>query len=133
MTTQQRYEAYNVLWEACPSRMVIDLIADKWTMMVIYGLSKGTARHSDLHRMIAGISQKMLTQTLRRLEAHGLVDRTVYPVVPPKVEYNLTKLGESLLEPVTALKAWAEGNSDAIEDALERYTSLTAEAVAEPG
>lgn len=122
MADDRRYEEYNILWAACPSRMVIDLIANKWTVMVIYGLSKGRARHSDLRRMIAGISQKMLTQTLRRLEAHGLVEREVYPVVPPKVEYKLTALGESLLGPVSALKNWAEDNSDAIEAALVHYT-----------
>lgn len=132
MDSQRRYEQYNILWAQCPSRMVIDLIADKWTVMVVYGLSKGTARHSDLNRMIAGISQKMLTQTLRRLEAHGLVERTVYPVVPPKVEYNLTPLGESLLVPISALKVWAEENSDAIEDALARFTSLSTEPLQEP-
>lgn len=133
MASQRRYEEYNVLWSECPSRMVIDLIADKWTMLVIYALSKGTARHSELHRAIAGISQKMLTQTLRRLEAHGLVERTVYPVVPPKVEYNLTSLGQSLLVPVTALKTWAEENSDAIEDALDRFASPLSEPIANPG
>jgi DNA-binding HxlR family transcriptional regulator len=133
MESQRRYEQYNILWSQCPSRMVIDLIADKWSIMVIYGLSKGTARHSDLHRMIAGISQKMLTQTLRRLEAHGLVKRTVYPVVPPKVEYTLTPLGESLLVPVTALKMWAEDNSDAIEDALDQFARLSPELAANQG
>ena len=133
MGAQSRYEQYNILWSQCPSRMVIDLIADKWTIMVVYGLSKGVARYSDLHRMIAGISQKMLTQTLRRLEAHGLVCRTVYPVVPPKVEYGLTPLGESLLAPVSALKVWAENNSDAIEDSLERFAGTAPDPVVEHG
>jgi DNA-binding HxlR family transcriptional regulator len=117
----RRYEQYNTLWENCPSREVLNMIADKWTVMVIYALSKGTARHSYLLHSISGISQKMLTQTLRQLEASGLVSRTVYPVVPPKVEYSLTPLGESLLEPVTALKQWAESHMEDIIVAQEHF------------
>jgi DNA-binding HxlR family transcriptional regulator len=117
----QRFDQYNTLWENCPSREVLNLIADKWTVMVIYALSKGTARHSELLRSISGISQKMLTQTLRQLEASGLVKRTVYPVVPPKVEYSLTPLGTSLLEPVTALKQWAENHMEEIIVAQEDF------------
>src|SRR5574341_1284435 len=98
----QRFDQYNTLWENCPSREVLNMIADKWTVMVVYALSKGTTRHNQLLHSISGISQKMLTQTLRQLEASGLVRRIVYPVVPPKVEYSLTLLGISLLEPVTA-------------------------------
>jgi DNA-binding HxlR family transcriptional regulator len=117
----QRFDQYNTLWENCPSREVLNMIADKWTVMVIYALSKGTARHSQLLHSISGISQKMLTQTLRQLEASGLVTRTVYPVVPPKVEYCLTPLGNSLLEPVTALKQWAENHMEAIIVAREHF------------
>jgi DNA-binding HxlR family transcriptional regulator len=117
----QRYEQYNTLWDNCPSREVLNMIADKWTVMVIYALSKGTTRHSELLRSISGISQKMLTQTLRQLEASGLVQRTVYPVVPPKVEYALTPLGTSLLEPVTAIKQWAEDHMEDIIVAQERF------------
>jgi DNA-binding HxlR family transcriptional regulator len=122
----QRFEQYNTLWENCPSREVLSMIADKWTVMVIYALSKGTARHSELLRSITGISQKMLTQTLRQLEASGLVERKVYPVVPPKVEYSLTPLGESLLEPVTALKEWAESHMEEIIVAQEHFEAALA-------
>lgn len=117
----QRFDQYNTLWENCPSREVLNMIADKWTVMVIYALSKGTARHSQLLHSISGISQKMLTQTLRQLEASGLVTRMVYPVVPPKVEYCLTPLGNSLLEPVTALKRWAENHMEEIIVAQEHF------------
>jgi DNA-binding HxlR family transcriptional regulator len=117
----QRFDQYNTLWEHCPSREVLNMIADKWTVMVIYALSKGTARHSQLLHSISGISQKMLTQTLRKLEFSGLVKRSVYPVVPPKVEYSLTPLGKSLLEPVTALKEWAENHMEEIIVAQEHF------------
>ena len=83
----------------CPTRRVLDLIADKWTTLVIYLLSDGTKRYGELQKAIGGISQKMLTQTLRRLEEDGLVKRTVFPVVPPRTEYELTPLGRTLQEP----------------------------------
>lgn len=99
----------------CSSRRVLDLIADKWTVLVIYALSRGTRRHGELRRMIDGITQKMLTQTLRNLERDGFVERTVYPSVPPRVEYSLTPLGESLNVPLAAIKEWAEEHLDEVE------------------
>lgn len=98
----------DVLDERCPSRAVLDRIADKWTSLVIYALSEGTKRYGELERSIGGISQKMLTQTLRSLEDDGLVERKIYPVVPPHVEYSLTPLGRTLNEPLTAVCRWAE-------------------------
>lgn len=98
----------DVLDDQCPSRQVLDRIADKWTSLVIYALSAGTVRYGELQRRIGGISQKMLTQTLRSLEVDGLVDRKIYPVVPPHVEYSLTPLGRTLIEPLTAVCRWAE-------------------------
>lgn len=92
----------------CPSRKVLDRIADKWTSLVIYALSEGTMRYGELQRRIGGVSQKMLTQTLRSLEKDGLVARKVYPVVPPMVEYSLTPLGRTLIEPLSAIRRWAE-------------------------
>ena len=83
----------NILSSQCPTRKVLDLIADKWTTLVIHILAGGTYRYSELHRTIDGISQKMLTQTLRDLESNGLVLRKVYPEVPPRTEYSLTPLG----------------------------------------
>ncbi|MBD0304331.1 MAG: helix-turn-helix transcriptional regulator [Tolypothrix sp. T3-bin4] len=83
----------------CPIQRVLETIADKWSVIVIYALSQTeTRRYSELQRLIGGVSQKMLTQTLRKLERDGLVERQVYPVVPPKVEYSLTPLGKTLTE-----------------------------------
>ncbi len=92
----------------CPSRRALDVISDKWTSLVIYLLSDGPQRYTQLKRQIGGISQKMLTQTLRKLEEEGLVTRTVYPTAPPSVEYALTPLGETLLEPLIRLLEWAQ-------------------------
>jgi DNA-binding HxlR family transcriptional regulator len=111
----------DVLNAQCPTRRVLDLIADKWTTLVIYLLSDGTLRYSDLHRAIHGISQKMLTQTLRNLETSGLVHREVYPEVPPRTEYSLTPLGATLIEPLGTLCAWAEEHMPELERARVRY------------
>src|SRR6267142_6234937 len=98
----------SVMDAQCPSRLVLDRIADKWTALIIQVLAHGTKRYAALQREIGGISQKMLTQTLRSLERDGLVRRTVHPVVPPKVEYSLTKLGRTLIEPLQGLCRWSE-------------------------
>jgi len=111
----------NVLNAQCPTRRVLDLIADKWTTLVIHLLAGGTYRYSDLHRSIDGISQKMLTQTLRELEANGLVLRKVYPEVPPRTEYSLTPLGLTLTEPLGALCAWAERHLPELERARQKH------------
>jgi DNA-binding HxlR family transcriptional regulator len=88
------------------SALVVSLLADKWTIPVIHALSRGTKRTGELRLEIGTVSQKMLTQTLRRLEEHGLVDRKVYPVVPPRVEYRLTEMGTSINEPLAEICAW---------------------------
>lgn len=110
----------NVLNGACPTRQVLDLIADKWTTLVIYLLAGGKHRYGELHKRIEGISQKMLTQTLRQLEDDGLVNRRVYPEVPPRTEYELTPLGETLREPLSALCQWAEEHLPEVEKARAR-------------
>jgi len=102
------------------SRVVIALLADKWTIPAIHALARGTRRTGELRRELAGVSQKMLTQTLRALEVHGLVERKVYPVVPPRVEYSLTALGESINEPLAQLCAWMKGHGQALERVLEK-------------
>jgi len=107
----------NVLNANCGSRRVLDLIADKWTVLVITVLARGTRRYGQLQREIGGITQKMLTQTLRKMEEDGLVKRTIYAVIPPKVEYSLTELGETLLEPLSAVCRWAENNLTEVEQA----------------
>ena len=109
--------APNVLCAQCPTRTVLDLIADKWTTLVIYLLSGGTKRYGELQREIDGISQKMLTQTLRNLEHDGLVRRVVYPEVPPRTEYSLTPLGETLRKPLGSLCEWAETHIAEVERA----------------
>lgn len=98
----------SVMNPQCLSRVVLDRIADKWTALIIYVLANGTQRYASLQREIGGISQKMLTQTLRSLERDGLVQRKVHPVVPPRVEYSLTPLGRTLIEPLTAVCRWSE-------------------------
>lgn len=105
----------------CPAQKALDLVADKWTLLVLLALLGGVKRHSTLRRKLKGVTQKMLTQTLRRLEQDGLVARTVYPEVPPKVEYALTPLGETLSEPIRALSAWAEKHSNALEAARAQH------------
>jgi DNA-binding HxlR family transcriptional regulator len=94
-----------------PSRRLLDLVGDQWTPIVIYVLGQGTKRYGQLQRHLPDISKKMLTQTLRALEDGGLLKRTVYAEVPPKVEYELTALGRIYLEPVTALCRWATKHS----------------------
>jgi DNA-binding HxlR family transcriptional regulator len=98
----------SVMDAQCPSRLVLDRIADKWTAIIIQLLAQQTMRYAELHREIGGISQKMLTQTLRSLERDGLVLRKVYPVVPPRVEYSLSRLGRTLIDPLRALCHWSE-------------------------
>jgi DNA-binding HxlR family transcriptional regulator len=113
---------WDVLKQQCPTRQVLTRIADKWTMLVLTLLAENEMlRFSELRRRIEGISQKMLTQTLRGLERDGLVTRTVYPTVPVTVEYRLTNLGASLAETVGAIRRWAYANMDEIEAARERY------------
>ena len=111
----------SVLNQKCGSRQVLDLIADKWTAIAIYRLSQGTKRYSELQREIDGISQKMLTQTLRSMERNGIVERKIYPVIPPMVEYSLTTLGQTLVKPLCQLCQWAEIHLSEVEAAREQY------------
>ncbi len=101
----------------CPARLAVDLLADKWAAVVLYGLSAGPVRHGELIEMIGGISRKVLTQTLRRLEARGLVVRRAFAEVPPRVEYELTPLGATLIDPIHTLTEWARANGDEVLDA----------------
>ncbi|WP_018565852.1 winged helix-turn-helix transcriptional regulator [Streptomyces sp. PsTaAH-124] len=110
----------------CPARLAVELIADKWTVVVLYALSQGPVRHGELIELIGGISRKMLTQTLRRLGAHGLVHRRAYAEAPPRVEYELTSLGSTLIEPIHMLTEWARANGDAVLDALDALDAFDA-------
>ncbi len=96
--------------EACPSRAILELIADKWTLLIVPALRRGRMRNGELMRLIGGVSQKMLTQTLRELERNGLVTRIDHQEVPPRVEYELTELGRSLSDLMRKLDGWAEAN-----------------------
>lgn len=100
---------------------VLARVGDKWTVLVVTYLGEGPMRFNELRHAIGGISQRMLTLTLRGLERDGFVTRTVYPQVPPRVEYELTALGRDLLQPVTALSNWARDNQDRIRQARERF------------
>jgi DNA-binding HxlR family transcriptional regulator len=102
---EKRGDAYD---PACPTRVVLDQIADKWTVLVLGALDEGPMRFNALKRRLAGISQKMLGQTLRNLERNGLVARRVFATVPVTVEYSLTPLGSRLTERVNDLRVWAE-------------------------
>jgi DNA-binding HxlR family transcriptional regulator len=103
---------------------VLARIGDKWTVLVVNFLGTGPKRFSEVRREVGGISQRMLTLTLRALERDGLVTRTVLPTNPPRVEYALTSLGFSLLEPVQALGTWAIDNQKTMEDARQRFDRL---------
>jgi len=109
----------------CATRRVLDRIADKWTVLVIGLLEDEPKRFSQLQRGIGGISQKMLAQTLRSLERDGLVTRTVYPEVPPRVEYELTALGRTLIEPIAAIRNWAESYINRVTDAQVHYDAVS--------
>jgi DNA-binding HxlR family transcriptional regulator len=100
---------------------VLQRVGDKWTVLVVKILGNGPMRFNELKRTIDGISQRMLTLTLRALERDGLVTRTVFPSVPPRVEYELTQLGRSLLQPVSALAAWAIDHRGSIDGARRKF------------
>ena len=101
---------------------LIGRVADKWTMLVVEEMAHGEElRFTELGRRVSGISQKMLTQTLRQMERDGLVTRTIHPVIPPKVEYSLSKMGKSFHEPASALGTWALDNLERIDQARAKY------------
>lgn len=119
--------------EDCAPRRVLEIFASKWTSMILHVLDArhgGTARNGVLLRSLPGISKKMLTQTLRDMEASGLVSRRVYGTVPPAVDYSLTPLGKRFVQPIEALYAWGRDNADAL-DALTARRNKTAPASAD--
>ncbi|MFC9695091.1 winged helix-turn-helix transcriptional regulator [Kribbella sp. NPDC056951] len=124
---QRREDAareYDVFMAGCPARNLLDRIGSKWVSLILFGLADGPQRYSDLSRRIAGVSQKMLTQTLRTLERDGMITRAVTPAVPVRVDYELTPLGRSLLPLVGAIREWAEANMPEVEAARDRYDAL---------
>src|SRR3954467_5881263 len=100
---------------------VLSRVGDKWTVLVVVELGNGPRRFNEIRRALGSISQRMLTLTLRGLERDGLVTRTVFPTIPPRVDYELTKLGRSLLEPVSGIGLWARQNRTAIQQAREKF------------
>ncbi len=125
LTAAQRREQARIEYDAfirgCPTNQLLDRLSDKWVSLVVAALSTGPMRYSDLTRKIAGVSPKMLTQTLRALERDGILVRTVTPSVPVRVDYELTPLGHSLAVLLTAVKHWAETHIDEVHQARERY------------
>ncbi|HEY4456190.1 MAG TPA: helix-turn-helix domain-containing protein [Pseudonocardiaceae bacterium] len=124
-TAAQRREQAKVAYDAylanCPARRVLDRVSDKWVTLLLNALADGPRRYAELGRIVAGVSEKMLTQTLRGLERDGLVTRTVTPSVPVRVDYALTDLGTSLLPVTRSLKAWAEAHIAEIDAARSTY------------
>jgi DNA-binding HxlR family transcriptional regulator len=121
MTASQRRgkarESYNANLAECPGHELLATLSDKWVTLVLSALADGPRRYSELSRTIAGASQKMLTQTLRKLERDGLITRTLTPSVPVRVDYELTPLGESLLPVQRAIKLWAETHIEQVHAA----------------
>ena len=120
--------------EQCPDceriNEVLTRVGDRWSVLVIISLSEyGTLRFNELKRNL-GISQRMLSLTLKKLERDGLVDRTYYPTIPPKVEYNLTQMGKSFREPVSAIGTWALDNLTSIDEARQKYDMAVGELAA---
>ncbi|RJL30795.1 winged helix-turn-helix transcriptional regulator [Bailinhaonella thermotolerans] len=111
----------------CDVRHILDRVADKWSLLVIALLDRRTMRFTELRRAVDGVSQRMLTVTLRQLERDGLVKRTVYPVVPPRVDYELTPLGISLHEVIKTLVIWTEEHQQQISAARSEYDRRAAE------
>jgi DNA-binding HxlR family transcriptional regulator len=118
---QQARSAYDAYLATCPARKLLETLSSKWVTLVINALADGPQRYSQLARTLAGISQKMLTQTLRSLERDGLVQRRITASVPVRVDYELTSLGKTLLPLVHAIKTWAEDHMDDVQASRTAY------------
>jgi DNA-binding HxlR family transcriptional regulator len=121
MAASRRKLPPDVFDPQCPTRRALDLIADKWSTLIITLLAPESMRFGELRRGVGGISAKVLAERLRDLERNGIISRTVHPTVPPMVEYALTPLGETLIEPVDAIAHWAEAHIREIDVAISRY------------
>ena len=111
------------LTQNCPSRAMLDLIGDRWSLLILLVVGQGTHRNGEMKRRVGGISQKMLTQTLRALEANGLVERRDFRTVPPHVEYHLTPIGASLQRALAPLFGWIESEFDAVQAARAAFAA----------
>jgi len=129
-TAVQRREqdklAYDAFMASCPTRQVMSTIGDKWSALLVNALADGPRRHGELARTVAGVSQKMLTQTLRTLERDGLVTRSITPTVPVRVDYELTELGQSLVPVLQQLKHWSETHIEQVLAARESFEERAA-------
>jgi len=119
----ERDESPFVFAQPCPIRDVLDRIGDQWSLLILQVLERGTLRFSEINRAIGDISKQMLSKTLKCLEEDGFIRRTLYPEVPPRVEYELTDLGRSFLVPMNGLVAWADENHRAICQARAGYAA----------
>lgn len=119
-----QHDLHNVYEAECPCRSLLDLLANKWTALVIGALEQGPVRFGAIKQLLSGVSAKVLVQTLRRLESSDLVTRTVYASVPARVEYELTDLGRSVAEPLRSLRVWVEHHLDDVVG-LERERDKT--------
>ena len=124
LNSSETPQPINVKSKHCPSHSVLDIISGKWSVLALYVLKFGPLRYSALQRSLEGISQKMLTQTLRELERDGLLERTVYPVVPPHTDYRLTALGHSIENIMENMSVWAERNMSEVLEARGRYDGV---------
>jgi DNA-binding HxlR family transcriptional regulator len=116
--SMRNYDVYN---QNCPTRLLLDHIADKWASLILWKLSDGPVRFNQLRRVVDGISTKVLSQALKELERDGLVTRAVFPTVPVTVEYSITPLGQTLASKIAAVTEWAEGNIEAVLAAQANY------------
>jgi DNA-binding HxlR family transcriptional regulator len=119
----------DVLDPACPSRVVFGRVGERWSMFVILALAGGTLRFTELRAKVGDVSRKVLTESLRALEADGFVERRAWAGAPPRVEYSLTPLGRSLLEPIEAMRRWAEANVPEVLASRERHLMAEEEAL----
>jgi DNA-binding HxlR family transcriptional regulator len=127
ITDLRQYGGANVYLAKCPSRTVLETLSNKWATLTMGALSDGPRRFGQLRRTLDGITQKMLTQTLRTLERDGMITRTVYPTIPPRVEYAHTELGRDAGELFHAIRDWAEVHYEAILTAREHYDERAAQ------
>lgn len=116
--TTVEFAPYGDFESDCPARLILDLFDNSWLMVIVYTLREGPMRPVELRQAIGGISQKMLTQTLRRMERMALVERHRYPAAPPRVEYSLTAAGKDLVPPILALGHWVDRHGDTVRSSM---------------
>lgn len=119
-------ELNDPLSQDCPTRVMVDQLADKWSVCILLALAQGPVRFNELKRTVEGVTQKMLGQTLRRLEANGIVERRAYPTMPMRVEYEVTALGRTLIPIIEALRSWTVTHYPAVAKARQDFEQRSA-------